>query len=227
LLRQPPRSILNCGDARRLPRSALAADAPVVRPHHGVSMRLSVRQQALILFALALAPTAACLDDSVDTPDLPTNESGSGGTMRRASAESVYVALVDSLSNAYGEVPEFVAILAPKVNSRGVLDYANAKAHPAWALAAVTRSGKISGVCDLNQKGECPSAKGVALVYTMSSLYRWNSSDTILVVVSQSTTWPPSFPDPEQYSFGALEDYLLLRVGGRWQVVRTELKVIT
>jgi hypothetical protein len=58
LLGQPPRSILNCGDARRLPRSALAADARFVRPpaRHG-----AMKAPSLVALAVAtLACAAAC-----------------------------------------------------------------------------------------------------------------------------------------------------------------------
>src|SRR5262249_41456089 len=150
-----------------------------------------------LLLAVTLA--SACEDQSTALPPAPTQADGVPGTMLRATAESVYSALLDSLRNAYGDVPEYVALEAPRLNRAGFFDTLPSPAHRPWALAVLTRHPRIHDVCDLTTAGECPKAPGLALVYRISPLYRWRSTDTVLVAVSQSTTWPPGSPEVSHY----------------------------
>jgi hypothetical protein len=79
LLWQPPRSILNCEDARRLPRSALAADAPVVRPtteifmtqarYYRLALAVPLVLPALIWAVISILPLVAHTGGHWSIPD--------------------------------------------------------------------------------------------------------------------------------------------------------------
>jgi hypothetical protein len=135
--------------------------------------------------------------------------SPSAGALTHDDSAAIFIALADTLWNAYGDAPPYVA---------GDL--------PRWLADTLRTTAFFARPCNMRVRRCREPRPGLAFLF--GPLRAEPGSDSALVWVTEDFHPPPRSPsEPEWAGFGASIRYTLRKVGLRWRVVRVTVELIS